>query len=158
MNSSDNPNPYIVPGQPQYNPRSQSQTEADDWMSQVYPGYSDPTQTPMRPGDTSRPMQTPPPQQMNNNNGNFKQNYDLMQAAFQQQGQRQQQPAQPDNDAMIREFMQFMHQVQRAQQPPQLPPQQTKVTTPILEPITVPLTFDLVFNLTINLNIKHNGE
>lgn len=48
-------NPHVIPGQ--YNPQSQAKTEAGDYLSVMFEGYIDPTQVPMRPGDTQVPMQ-----------------------------------------------------------------------------------------------------
>lgn len=47
-------NPHVIPGQ--YNPQAQAKTEAGDYLSVMFEGYVDPTQVPMRPGDTQIPM------------------------------------------------------------------------------------------------------
>ncbi|RUR76995.1 hypothetical protein PCC6912_39540 [Chlorogloeopsis fritschii PCC 6912] len=49
--NKDNPN--VIPGK--YDPQSQSKTEIYDWVSMMMPGYVDPTQVPMEPGDTQVP-------------------------------------------------------------------------------------------------------
>jgi hypothetical protein len=64
--NQDNPNSHIIPGQPRYNPNVQSGDLGDAWLNQAYPGFIDPTQVPMSPGDTNRPMQPPPVMQQNN--------------------------------------------------------------------------------------------
>jgi hypothetical protein len=50
-----NENNHVIPGR--YDPQSQTKTEANDQVSSIYPGYFDPTQVPMTPGDTQVPMQ-----------------------------------------------------------------------------------------------------
>lgn len=54
--NTNNHNPGIVPGY--YNP-GQSKTEALDYQNFLGTEFVDPTQIPMIPGDTQRPMQTP---------------------------------------------------------------------------------------------------
>lgn len=51
--NSNNHNPGIVPGY--YNPQ-QSKTEALDYQAFLGEGFIDPTQIPMVPGDTQRPV------------------------------------------------------------------------------------------------------
>lgn len=127
--SEDNPNPYITPGNPRYNPAAQSHTEADAWMPDVYPGFFDPTQVPMQRGDTQRPMQQPPSQF--NHNG--------------------QQPIPPINPSDFKEILRGLIGTQQ----PLIPPQpQYQVTSPTVNPIRIPLVFDLAFNITINLDVQ----
>lgn len=140
----DNPNPYVIPGRPRYNPLAQSQTEADAWMAQMYPGYSDPTQVPMIPGDTERAMYPPQSQSTNQNNGSAQQPIQNVPQQMIELMHRMAATIQPESAATT---------LQSANQTLSISPGQH------VQPIRIPIVFDLTFNLTINLNInpQQNG-
>ena len=58
MNLNGNHNPNVVPGK--YDPNRQAKTELNDYAQYLFPGYVDPTQVPMSPGDTQVPARTEP--------------------------------------------------------------------------------------------------
>jgi hypothetical protein len=113
-------------------------TEGDFVIAQMYPGFEDPTQVPIIPGDTERPMYTPQqqPQQASMNGqvlpNQLQQVAQMMEQIKQLQQAALTQPSQPQN-------IQSPYVVQSQQN---------------VQPIRVPLVFDLTFNLTINLNIN----
>lgn len=126
MNSD---NPHVFPGQ--YDPQRQAKTEVGDYLSAIYPGYFDPTQVAMRPGDTQIPMQIEtspaPPQQENTE----RERLELIQQEYRQKIdlQYQQQKLQSRNEINI-----------------------TPAISNQIQSIKIPI----VIELTINLNIKHN--
>jgi hypothetical protein len=133
---AENHNPHVIPGRPQYNPQGQSVTETDFYLSQIYPGYSDPTQVPIRPGDTEIAMRRP------------------------SQPTHDAQSSIPSPVAVdlgtIRQQIEAMSQYIQSQQ------QFTRVSTPPSAPIAptrVPIVVDLQINLNLNLNInpQQNG-
>ena len=134
---NDNGNLNRPPGN--YNPAVQSQSEADYWISQAYPGFSDPTQVPMRYGDTERPLHPPVP------------------------------PAQPPNATPYQQSVPNLDDLNRIKQlllsamtpygaaalsPPQPKINQSVTPGEAIAPIRIPLTFDLQFNISINLQIN----
>ena len=58
MNLNGNHNPNVVVGK--YDPNRQAKTELNDYAQYLFPGYVDPTQVPMSPGDTQVPVRTEP--------------------------------------------------------------------------------------------------
>ena len=140
-------NPHIAFGRPSYNPATQSQTDGEVWMAQIYPGFEDPTQVPMRPGDTDRPIQ--PPQQLNGQAANNP----LQQVAQMMEQMRQVQQAMTQLPTTQQGT--FWGETEEHKLPPQ-PVQYAAVQSQqnAVQPIRVPLVFDLTFNLTINLNIN----
>jgi hypothetical protein len=66
MNLNGNHNPNVVVGK--YDPNRQAKTELNDYAQYLFPGYVDPTQVPMSPGDTQVPVRAEPIRQDPRNN------------------------------------------------------------------------------------------
>ena len=141
-------NGNINPPPGSYNPAVQSQSESDYWISQAYPGFSDPTQVPMRYGDTERPLHPPVPPVP---------------------------PAQPPNTTPYQQSVPNLEDLNRIKQlllsamtpygaaalsTPQPKINQSVSPGEAIAPIRIPLTFDLQFNISINLQInsKQNND
>lgn len=126
MNSD---NPHVVPGQ--YDPQRQAKTEVGDYLSALYPGYFDPTQVAMRPGDTHIPMQIEKPEQTE------REKLELVQEEYKQKIEQQyQQQKLHINEYSHKELV-----------------QRSRLESNQVQAITIPI----VIELTINLNVKHDG-
>lgn len=130
---TENHNPHVIPGRPQYNPQAQSVTETDFYLSQVYPGYNDPTQVPIRPGDTEIAMHSPP------------QPAPVAQSSA---------PNSVDLNALRRQIDLMSQYTQSQQQFARVMPAPAAVA-----PTRIPIVIDLQINLNLNLNInpQQNG-
>jgi hypothetical protein len=126
----------------------------DAWLNQAYPGFIDPTQVPMSPGDTERPMQPPPQMQQNNPPLPQMPQIELLQAL--------------QNALALKSQMQQNGQGSYTQNPNtevRLPQQQSyQSASPALQaantqiqPIVIPMVFDFTFNFKINLDVQQQG-
>jgi hypothetical protein len=138
-------NPNIVPGY--YNPQ-QAKTEVGDYQAFLGSDFVDPTQIPMHPGDTLRPMSPPPATQPIANdiyttNNDFRPvDVDKLRSV---EDYRQWNSAQPPPlDNLAQSYQKRVQQIYSEQ----------NISNRPIEPICIPI----VINLTVNLEVNRNGN
>lgn len=125
--NNGNHNPGVVPGY--YDPRRQAKTELNDYAQylDLIPGYVDPTQIPMIPGDTQVPLQPPVA--------------------------RQREEVKP-SEVEEEQYRRFNQSIGAKQAPQPISPPIEYVVSPQQNSVA-PIRVPIIIEVTINLNIKH---
>lgn len=140
--NNENHNPHIIPGRPTYNPQAQTFAGANDYLNSIYPGHIDPTQMPIKPGDTERAMHEHPSRfsyaQIGTENTQQSPSFQNLN------------PARQILEELRREMAESLYKLNSPI--PQNVYRETLPATIKNQPITIDI------NLNINLNIRTNNE